>query len=231
MLTGEKLGILQWAVDDQPREKLRTKGAMSLSDAELLSIIIRNGTKNKSAFEIAQEILHLCKNNLLELGRLTVQDLMRIRGMGMTKSIMVMAALELGRRRHASDLLPKPVINSSADIARYLQTRFQDLNHEIFAVVFLNRGNRITHIEIVSSGGLTGTVADPRIILKKALEEEAVSIILCHNHPSGNLKPSRADEDLTYRIRDAAKLFDIRLLDHVIVSSEGWFSFSDDGLL
>ncbi|WP_336516843.1 RadC family protein [Pollutibacter soli] len=231
MLSGEKLGILQWAVDDRPREKLRTKGAMSLSDAELLSIIIRNGTKNKSAFEIAQEILHLCKNNLPELGRLSVKDLMRIRGMGMTKSVMVMAALELGRRRHASDQLPKPVITGSTDIARYLQTRFQDLNHEIFAVVFLNRGNRIIDIEIVSSGGLTGTVADPRIILKKALEEEAVSIILCHNHPSGNLKPSRADEELTYRIRDAAKLLDIRLLDHVIVSSEGWFSFADDGLI
>lgn len=231
MLTGEKLGILQWAVDDQPREKLRTKGAMSLSDAELLSIIIRNGTKNKSAFEIAQEVLHLCKNNLPELGRLTLQDYQRIHGMGTTKAIMVMAALELGRRRHAADLLPKPVFTRSADIARYLQTRFQDLKHEIFAVVFLNRGNRITHIEIISSGGLTGTVADPRIILKKALEEEAVSIILCHNHPSGNLKPSRADEELTYRIRDAARLFDIRLLDHVIVSSEGWFSFADDGLL
>ncbi len=231
MLPEEKKGIQKWAEDDRPREKLRLKGVMSLSDAELLTIIIRNGTKNNSAFEIAQEILWMSKNNLMELGKLSLRDLMKIKGMGMTKSIIIIAALELGRRRHSSDVLQKPVVAGSASVANWLQTRFQDLNHEIFAVVFLNRGNRITHFEIISSGGLTGTVADPRIILKIALEEEAVSLILCHNHPSGNLKPSRADEELTLKIREAAKFFDIRVLDHLIVSSEGYFSFADEGLL
>jgi DNA repair protein RadC len=145
--------------------------------------------------------------------------------------VTIAAALELGRRRLATENLDKPVVSGSSSVARFLQARFRDLPHEIFAVVFLNRANRIIHFEIVSSGGITGTVADPRIILKKALEEEAVGLILCHNHPSGNLKPSRADEELTLKIREASRYFDIRVLDHVIVSHEGYFSFADEGML
>ena len=131
----------------------------------------------------------------------------------------------------ATENLDKPLVTSSSSVARYLQARFRDLPHEIFAVVFLNRANKIIHFEIVSSGGITGTVADPRIILKKALEEEAVSLILCHNHPSGSLRPSRADEELTLKIKEASRFFDIKVLDHVIVSSEGYFSFADEGLI
>ena len=148
----------------------------------------------------------------------------------MAKAITIMAALELGKRRMAEQHLTE-TINGSASVAKYLQAKLMDLPHEVFAVLFLNRANRIRHFEIISSGGMTGTVADPRIILKKALEEEAVSIILCHNHPSGNLNPSRADEEITRKITHAAKFFDIMLLDHIIVSTDGYFSFADEGLL
>lgn len=231
MFPVQKNGIKSWLTDERPREKLRESGAASLSDAELLAIIIQNGTRNRSALDLARELLQKSKGNLVELGRLSVRELMKIKGIGLAKAVMITASMELGRRRLATEHLDKPLITSSSSIAGYLQARFRDLPHEIFAVVFLNRSNRINHFEIVSSGGITGTVADPRIILKKALEEEAVSLILCHNHPSGNLRPSRADEELTIKIREAAKFFDIRVLDHVIVSSEGYFSFADEGLI
>ena len=231
MLSLEKNGIKGWDIADRPMEKLRDKGAMSLTEAELLAIIIRNGTKNKTALDLAKEILGKGKQNLADLGRLSVKELMKIKGIGLTKAIAVIAALELGRRRHAAEKLSKPLVTGSSSIAGFLQARFQDLSHEVFAVVFLNQSNRIIHFEIVSSGGITGTVADPRLILKKALEEEAVSLILCHNHPSGSLKPSRADEELTIKIREAARFFDIKVLDHLIVSTEGYFSFADEGLI
>ncbi len=227
----QKTAIKGWAPDDRPREKLRTKGAGSLSDAELLAILIQNGTREKSALDLGKELMIKSKNNLVELGRLSIRELMKIKGIGMAKAISIAAALELGRRRLATENLDKPLVTSSSSVARFLQARFRDLPHEIFAVVFLNRANKIIHFEIVSSGGITGTVADPRIILKKALEEEAVSLILCHNHPSGSLKPSRADEELTLKIKEASRFFDIKVLDHVIVSSEGYFSFADEGLI
>jgi DNA repair protein RadC len=227
----QKTAIKGWAPDDRPREKLRNRGAGSLSDAELLAILIQNGTKEKSALDLGKELMIKSKNNLVELGRLSIRELMKIKGIGMAKAISIAAALELGRRRLATENLDKPLVTSSSSVARFLQARFRDLPHEIFAVVFLNRANKIIHFEIVSSGGITGTVADPRIILKKALEEEAVSLILCHNHPSGSLKPSRADEELTLKIKEASRFFDIRVLDHVIVSSEGYFSFADEGLI
>jgi DNA repair protein RadC len=226
-----KTAIKGWAVSDRPREKFRQKGAGHLTDAELLAILIQNGTREKSALELGRELMVRSKENLVELGRLSVRELMKIKGIGMAKAIMISAALELGRRRLATENLEKPMVSSSSSIARFLQARFRDLSHEVFAVVFLNRANRIIHFEVVSSGGITGTVADPRIILKKALEEEAVSLILCHNHPSGSLRPSRADEELTIKIREAARFFDIRVLDHVIVSNEGYFSFADEGMI
>lgn len=227
----QKIAIKEWSSADRPREKFREKGGDSLSDAELLAILIQNGTREKSALDLGKELMARSKNNLVELGRLSIRELMKIKGIGMAKAISIAAALELGRRRLATENLDKPLVTSSSSVARYLQARFRDLPHEIFAVVFLNRANKIIHFEIVSSGGITGTVADPRIILKKALEEEAVSLILCHNHPSGSLKPSRADEELTLKIKEAARFFDIRVLDHVIVSSEGYFSFADEGIL
>jgi DNA repair protein RadC len=223
--------IRSWSQSDRPREKFKEQGAGSLSDAELLSILIQNGTREKSALELGRELLQRSRNNLLELGKLSVRELMKTKGIGLAKAVMISAAMELGRRRLASESLQKPQFNTSSSVAGYLQARFRDLQHEIFAVVFLNRANKILHFEIVSSGGITGTVADTRIILKKALEEGAVSIILCHNHPSGSLRPSRSDELLTMKIRDAAAYFDIKVLDHVIVSAEGYFSFADEGLL
>lgn len=223
--------IKTWATDDRPREKLLTKGATALSNSELLAILINNGSKNKSAVDLAKEILKLGRDNLNELGKLTLNDFKKINGIGDAKSIIIAAALELGRRRHTGDNLDKIVIKESKDVAKYLQTQLKDYTYEVFAVLFLNQANKINHFEIVSKGGITGTVADPRIILKKALDNNATSLVLCHNHPSGNLRPSKADEELTKKIAEAAMYLDIKVIDHIIVSEEGFYSFADDGLL
>lgn len=227
----EKYSIKQWAKDDRPREKLLFKGPTALSNSELVAILINNGSKEKSAVELAQDVLRLGKDNLNELGKLSVKELMKIKGIGEAKAISIAAAMELGRRRQATASLEKNVVTSSTDVANFLQTKLKDYKHEVFAVVFLNRSNKINNFQIISEGGITGTVADPRIILKRALEEDAVSIILCHNHPSGSLKPSKADEELTYKIKEAAKYFDIKVLDHLIVSDDGYYSFADEGIL
>jgi len=223
--------IKQWSKDERPREKLLTQGADSLSDSELLAILIRNGTRQKTALDLGREMLGLSKNNLVALGRLSVRELMKIKGIGEAKAIAIAAALELGRRRQSVLPLDKILVQSSGDVAGFLQAKLQDEQREVFAVLFLNRANKVNHFEIISEGGITGTVADPRVILKRALEESAVNLILCHNHPSGSLKPSRADEQLTSKIKDAARLLDIQVLDHIIVSERGYFSFADEGLL
>ena len=223
--------IKYWSVDDRPREKMLNKGPAALSNSELIAILLNNGSKNKSAVEMAKEILKLGQDNLNELGKLSLKDLKQITGIGEAKSIIIAAALELGRRRHAAASLEKTVIKSSRDIAQYLQALLKDHTYEVFAVVFLNRANKINHFEILSRGGITGTVADPRVILKKALEEDATAIVLCHNHPSGNLQPSHADEELTRKIKEASTYFDIKVIDHIIVSEEGYYSFADEGNL
>jgi DNA repair protein RadC len=223
--------IKQWAKDDRPREKLLLKGAENLSNSELLAILIQNGTRSKSAVDLAKAVLKMGKDNLNELGKLTVRELMKIQGIGEAKAVAISAAMELGRRRQAASSLERIAVGSSRDIAEYLRSVLKDYRHEVFAVLFLNRANKIRHFEIISEGGITSTVADPRIILKKALEEDAVSIILCHNHPSGSLKPSHADKELTSRIRQAANYLDILLMDHIIVSENGYFSFADEGLI
>ena len=223
--------IKQWAKDDRPREKLLIHGAASLSDSELIAILLHNGTTHKTALDLAREILLLGKNNLNELGKLTVKELIKVKGVGEAKAITLAAALEIGRRRQAGNYLEKPIVSTSRDLANYLKTRFQDHNREVFAVAFLNQSNKINQIETVSEGGITGTIADPRVILKKALEENAVSLVLCHNHPSGSLKPSRQDEEITRKIKEAAKFLDINVLDHIIVSDAGYFSFADEGIL
>ncbi|MEI9956677.1 MAG: DNA repair protein RadC [Ferruginibacter sp.] len=223
--------IKNWAVDDRPREKMIAKGAEVLSNSELLAILINNGSKDKSAVDLAKEVLKLGHDNLIELGKLSLKDLQRVKGIGIAKAITIAAALELGRRRQAAATLDKPIVQSSKDIAHYLTAVLKDYTYEVFAVLFLNRANKINHFEIISRGGITGTVADPRIILKKALEEDATSIVLSHNHPSGSLRPSRADEELTKKIIEAAKYFDIKVIDHIIVSEEGYYSFADDGLM
>lgn len=222
--------IKEWAKDDRPREKLLLKGTTALSDAELIAILIHHGTREKSAVQLGREILELAQNSLAKLSKLSVKDIMKIKGIGEAKAITIVAALELGTRR---DMLlnKQPTVNSSKDIAELLRHQFRFKRNEVFAVIFLGRSNRINHIEVISEGGITGTIADPRIIFKKALEHEAVNLILCHNHPSGNCKPSKSDEELTQKIKSAAQFFDIKLLDHIIVSEEGYYSFADENLL
>lgn len=227
----QKYPIGQWAKDDQPREKLRLKGPQLLSDSELLAILISKGTKERNAVELAKDILKLGKNSLTELGKLQVGEIMKVKGIGKVKAITISAALEIGRRRESHVNIERFKVKGSREIATYIRSILRDHHQEVFGVVFLNRANKVKHYEIISVGGITATVADPRVIFKKALAEDAVSLILFHNHPSGNLRPSRADEELTSKISNGAKLFDICILDHIIVSDEGYFSFADEGLI
>lgn len=230
-MQAQNYSIRAWAEEDRPREKLLRKTPNSLTDSELLAILISPGTREKNAVDLSKELLHSVKNNLNELGKLDLHDLLKIKGIGKVKAVIILAALELGRRRHNANALERPVVRDSQQVAGYLRVMLQDQCREVFAVLFLNQANRVNHFEVVSQGGITGTVADPRLILKKALDFHAVNLILCHNHPSGNLKPSKADEDLTHKIREAARFFDIKVIDHIIVSHEGYFSFADEGIM
>jgi DNA repair protein RadC len=224
--------IKNWAEDDRPREKMLLKGIDSLSNAELVAILINNGTKDASAVEVAKQLLSAANNDLQQLGGLSVKEILKlkVKGIGEAKAISIAAALELGIRRDAA-YKKKDVIIHSKDIADFLRAKLQYQKREVFAVIFLTRSNKIKHYEVVSEGGISGTVADPRIIIKKTLAHDAVSIILCHNHPSGSLKPSRQDEDLTQKIKNAAIFFDIRVIDHIIVSEDGYYSFADEGII
>ncbi len=223
--------IKQWAKDDRPREKFLQIGAESLSNSELLAILIHNGTPKKSAVDLAKDILKLGNDNLNELGTLSIKQLTQVKGIGEAKAITIAAALELGRRRQAGSLPDKMVLTNSKSVALFLRERLKDLCREVFVVIYLNRANKVISFETISEGGISGTIADPRIILKTALEKNAVGLILSHNHPSGNLNPSKADEHLTQKIKQAATLLDIVVMDHIIVSSEGYYSFADNGLL
>jgi len=229
-MQAKKYPIKDWAEDDRPREKLLSKSPFALSDSELLAILIHHGTIEKDAIELAKDVLKLGGNNLSQLGRLTVKDMMKIKGIGMAKAVTIVAALELGRRRQAGSV-KKTRVEGSREVARFFQSQLKDHSHEVFAVLFLNRANKVTHFEILSVGGITGTVADPRMVLRRALEMNAVGIVLCHNHPSGSLRPSSADEDVTAKIVGAARFFDIKVIDHIIVSNEGFYSFADQGLI
>ncbi len=228
----EKNTIKDWASDDQPRQKLLIKGVESLSDSELLAILINHGVPGKSALVLAKELLLHCRNNLNTLGNMSVPSICKlgIKGLGEAKAISITAALEIGLRRHQL-IVKKDIIKNSQDIAEFLRAKLAHKQQEIFVALFLNRANRVIALETISEGGITGTVVDIRIILKKAVLHDAISIVLCHNHPSGNLEPSRADEMITYKIKEAAALFDICLLDHIIVSTDGHYSFADEGKL
>lgn len=223
--------IKNWAVGDRPREKLLSKGKDSLSDSELVAILLNSGSGKESAIDVAKKVLKLGQNNLDELGKVSIKDLMSIKGIGEARAVTLIAALELGRRRHGSSLLDKKRIHSSMELADYLKATLKDHSYEVFAVVFLNRSNKIKHFEIISKGGLTHTIVDPRIIFLKAIEVQATSIVLCHNHPSGNLRPSKADEEITLKLKNAGKLLDINVIDHLIVSDEGYYSFADEGMI
>jgi len=226
-----RLSIKDWAVEDRPREKLLEKGTHTLSNAELIAILIGSGSRNETAVEVAKKILLSVGNNLNELGKLSVHDLMKHKGIGEAKSISIVAALELGRRRKLSDVREKKKISCSRDVAEIFQQILEDLSHEEFWILLLNRSNRIIAKMKTSQGGIAGTVTDVRIILREALEKRASSLILCHNHPSGNLTPSEADISITKKLKEAGKLMDIQVLDHLIIANNQFFSFADEGLL
>jgi DNA repair protein RadC len=223
--------IKQWAEDDRPREKLLLKGRSSLSDAELIAILIATGTKEDTAVGLAKRVLALTQNNLIELGRLTVNDLKQVKGIGEAKALSIIAALELGRRRKQEESLLKPKISSSADLYLFFEPIVADLPHEEFWVLLLNRANQILAHKKMSEGGVSGTYVDSKIIFKYAIENLASSIVLCHNHPSGNTEPSDADKHLTSNIKQAASIFQIVLVDHIIIGHGKFYSFSDTGNL
>lgn len=225
------LNIKSWSPEDRPREKLLLKGTSALSDAELIAILIGSGTSRLSAVELSKKILSLGNNNLNELARLSVKDLMKIKGIGEAKAIAIVAALELGRRRKDQDPEEKPKITSSKDAFDLLKGDMMDLQKEEFWVLLLNRANRVAKKKRISEGGVSGTVADPKIIYKLALEELASGIIVAHNHPSGNLQASQSDLDLTRKLKEAGKFLEIQLLDHIIIANQKYLSFADEGMM
>jgi len=223
--------ITEWAVEDRPREKLIIKGAASLSDAELLGILISSGTKEKSAVDLGRELLSSAGNNLNYLGKLSVSDLKKIHGIGAAKAVTIIAALELGKRRKLAEALHSQKINNSKDIAAIFQPLLGDLPHEEFWILFLNKSNKVISKMKLSQGGVSGTVTDIRIIMKRAIEHLASGIIVCHNHPSGNLNPSESDIQITDKIKESGNLLNIQLCDHLIISDNNYYSFADNGLL
>ena len=225
------LKITDWAVEDRPREKLIQKGSSSLSDAELLAILINSGTKDRSAVDLGRELLGIVNNNLNSLGKLTIADIKKIRGIGTARAVTIAASLELGRRRKMAEVQVVPQIRSSKDVADIFQPLLSDLVHEEFWILFLNRSNKVINRMKLSQGGISGTVTDVRIVMKKAIEYLASGIIVCHNHPSGNLNPSESDSKITQKIKEAGNLMDIQLLDHLIISDKDYYSLADNGLL
>jgi DNA repair protein RadC len=226
-----KLSIKSWSPEDRPREKLLLKGKSALSDAELIAILLGTGTPQLNAVDIGKKILSDVENNLHALGSLTVKDLVKIKGIGEAKAITIVAALELGRRR--KEIFPdeKPKVTGSKDAYELLRADLTDLPHEEFWVLLLNRANRLIRKIQISQGGVAGTVADPKIIYKAALDDLASGIIVAHNHPSGNLTASQADIVLTQRLKDGGKLLEIQVLDHLILAGHNYFSFADEGIL
>jgi DNA repair protein RadC len=223
--------ITDWAVEDRPREKLIQKGTGSLSDAELLAILISSGTKDKSAVDLGRELLLMVNNNLNNLGKLTIGDFTRIHGIGKARAVTISAALELGRRRKAEEQPEIPQIRSSKDVFELISPVLADLPYEEFWILFLNRSNKVINRVKLSQGGISGTVTDVRIIMKKAVESLASGIIVVHNHPSGNLNPSESDTRITQKIKESGNILDVQLLDHLIVSDRDYYSFADNGLL
>lgn len=223
--------ITAWAEEDRPREKMLLKGKQALSDAELLAILIGSGSKGESAVTLAQRILASVENNLHELGKRSVKDLQRFKGIGEAKAISIAAALELGRRRQLSDLRERPRISGSRDAFQVIAPLLTDLHHEEFWLLLLNKANEVFARERLSTGGMSGTVVDVKLAYKTALDARAAGLIAIHNHPSGSLQPSQADVELTRKLRQAGTVLDMPLLDHLIVSERGYYSFADEGTL
>lgn len=225
------LGIKSWAAEDRPREKLLLKGKSALSDAELIALLIGSGSGSQSAVEVARQVLQAVGHNLHDLARLTVKDLMKNKGIGVAKAITIVAALELGRRRKEAETEEKPKVAGSREAFNLVKGDLMDLAHEEFWVLLFNRANRLIKKKRISEGGVSGTVADPKIIYKLALEELASGIIVVHNHPSGNLTASQSDITLTKKLKEAGKVLEVQLLDHIIVAGQKYFSFADEGIL
>ena len=223
--------IKHWAEEDRPREKLMAKGAEALTNAELLAILIGGGTTKKSAVELMQEVLHDCGDTLRGLNHMTLQDLLRYNGIGEAKALTIIAAAEIGKRRMMEDSRQIPQMRTGADVLKFMSPIIQDLNHEESWAMLLNNNARILHLTHLSSGGLAETTVDVRMLLKEALLHDATCFILVHNHPSGNMRPSRYDEELTQRLNRAAQAINLRMIDHVIVTEGEYYSFSENGKL
>jgi DNA repair protein RadC len=226
-----RLTIKSLAEDDRPREKLVTNGRQSLSDAELLAILLSSGNREETAIQLAQRILNSNQNSINQLAKLQLNDLKKYKGVGEAKAVTILAALEIGRRRTDVDQEDKIKITSSKNAYNSIKAKLSDLPHEEFWAIFLSRNNNIIKIECISKGGVSGTVVDTRLIFKPAIECLASGIILVHNHPSGNLKPSQEDINLTKKIKEAARLIDMTIQDHLIIGDQAYFSFADEGLL
>jgi DNA repair protein RadC len=227
----EKLTIKSWALDDRPREKLIAKGKLALSDAELIAILIGSGNRQESAVDLSKRILNSVDGNINNLAKLSIEKLTTFKGIGEAKAISIITALELGKRRHSEIALEKAKITSSKDAFNIMQPIIGDLEHEEFWVLFLNNSNKVLAKNQISKGGLTATIVDVRLLFKQALELTAVAIIVCHNHPSGKLKPSTADIQLTQKIKQAGNTLDVKVLDHLIITEKDYFSFADEGIL
>ncbi|MGZ3756900.1 MAG: RadC family protein [Mucilaginibacter sp.] len=225
-----KISIKAWAEEDRPREKLSAQGRRSLSDAELIAILIGSGSRTESAVELSKRILHHYDNDLNQLGRASISELSRFKGIGEAKAISIIAALEIGRRRNETEEKAPDTIRASKDAFNIMHRYFRDLNHEEFWILLLGQSGKVIGKEQVSKGGLNGTVADPKIIFHLALQHHAASIVLMHNHPSGNLKPSQLDIQLTQKIVAAGRMLDINIFDHLIITNSGYYSFADEGL-
>ena len=223
--------IKNWFQDDQPREKLRDKGKLTLSDAELVAILIGSGNRNESAVDLCKLILASVDNNLNALGKVSLKHLMEFNGIGEAKAITITAALELGRRRKFEDAVKQEKITSSRDVYDIMQPVLGELSHEEFWVIYLNNSNKVLQKQQLSKGGITGTLVDVRLVLKQALEVGATALILCHNHPSGTLKASEADKKITQKLKTAGLTLDIKVLDHIIITEKAYFSFADETIL
>jgi DNA repair protein RadC len=227
----QRLTLKEWAEADRPREKLLARGVKTLSDAELLGILFGSGSRDESAVELGRKVLKAHQHNLHLLGKSGLGELTQFKGIGPAKAISLIAAIELGRRRQASKVLDKPKIRSSRDVFDLIAHRLADLPNEEFWMVVLNRANRVMGEYQISIGGTAGTVVDGKVLFRIALEAKASSLILAHNHPSGNLQPSRADINLTKKLKEGAVLLDLVILDHLIIADNGFYSFADEGLL
>lgn len=226
-----KISIKSWAEEDRPREKLGAQGRRALTDAELIAILIGSGNRDESAVELSKRILYHYDNDLNKLGKASIEELSRFKGIGEAKAISIIAALEIGRRRNDTEVAVLDKVSGSKDAYNILKRLLVDLNHEEFWILLLGQNNRVLGKELISKGGLTITVADPKIIFSAALRYSATSIMLAHNHPSGNLKPSKPDIDLTRQITAAGRLLDIKVLDHLIITDSGYYSFADEGVM